>query len=154
MNEKKQVVSSKMIKGVAKSLLSWLRENCNLIPKDTQLRYQELNDKEGTSSLSLHTLKGSVKDTVYVDGSYRGYYPFAIYYRTSPDSTNTRLSAVDLLDSIADWIDSQDELPVLTGLDYVTEVSSVANAVLNKRYSDGTEDYVATFELYFEHVEI
>lgn len=134
------------LKCLAEVLLKWIR-TCPNMPDGMTLAYQNLGNDSG---MSLHTLKGAVKRKVYIDGSYEGYYPFAIYLRDVPDSTNTRLECANVLDTIGEWIDSQTVYPDLGGNRVVSEVNWVANATLVKRFENGVEDYMATFELVFE----
>lgn len=133
-------------KGIAEAVLKWLR-TCPDMPSNMTLAYQNLGDNSG---MSLHTLKGTVKRTVYVDGSYEGIYPFAIYLRDTPDSTNTRLECTDILDTIGSWVDEQDIYPELDDNRIINSINQVANATLVKRFENGVEDYMATFELIFE----
>lgn len=134
------------IKGIGKALLDWLR-TCPNLPDSMKLAYQNLGDDSG---MSLHTLKGTVKRTEYVDGGYEGYYPFALYLRDVPDSTNTRLECTDILDTIGKWVDEQEVYPELENGCIINEINWVANATLVKRFENGVEDYMATFELLFE----
>lgn len=133
-------------KGIADALLKWLR-TCPYMPEGMNLAYQNLGDSSG---MSLHTLKGTVKRKEYVDGSYEGYYPFAIYLRDMPDSTNTRLECTDILDTIGAWVDEQDDYPELDDNRIINSINMVSNATLVKRFENGVEDYMATFELLFE----
>lgn len=134
------------IKGIGKVLLDWLR-TCPDLPSNMKLAYQNLGDNSG---ISLHTLKGTVKRVQYVDGGYEGYYPFALYLRDVPDSTNTRLECTEILDTIGEWVSEQTKYPELNNNRTITEVNWVANATLVKRFENGVEDYMATFELIFE----
>ena len=133
-------------KGIAKTLLNWLR-TCPHIPSSLKLDYQYLGDKSG---LSLHTLSGTIKRVEYIDGSYEGVYPFAIYLREVPDSNNTRLDCTDILDMIGSWVDEQNEYPDLGNNRSILSIEQVANATLVKRFENGVDDYMATFELTFE----
>ena len=133
-------------RGIAEALLKWLR-TCPYMPEGMKLAYQNLGDSSG---MSLHTLKGTIKRKEYVDGSYEGYYPFAIYLRDMPDSTNTRLECTDILDKIGAWVDEQDDYPELDDNRIINSINMVSNATLVKRFENGVEDYMATFELLFE----
>ena len=132
--------------GIAEALLKWLR-TCPYMPEGMKLAYQNLGDSSG---MSLHTLKGTIKRKEYVDGSYEGYYPFAIYLRDMPDSTNTRLECTDILDKIGAWVDDQEVYPELDDNRIINSIDMVSNATLVKRFENGVEDYMATFELLFE----
>ena len=132
------------IKNISKVLLKWLR-NCPAIPSDLTLKYQFLDTDSG---ISLHTLKGAVKKHEYIDGGYDGKYPFAIYLRGIQDSTNSRLDIESTLNSIGEWVDNQSVYPSLDYLE-IDSISWVTNAILVKRFDNGVEDYMITFELLF-----
>ena len=142
----KPELKEKEIKGIAEALLIWLRQYTG-IPDGIKLNYQYLGDSSG---MSLHTLKGAKKREEYVDGGYTGYYPFAIYLRDVPDSNNARLDCIDVLDKFGDWIDNQTIYPEIGDNRYIYSISQVSNASLVKRFENGAEDYMATFELLFE----
>lgn len=137
---------------IAKGVIDFLNTNCPYIPDSIIVEYQGL---EGNSGISLHTLKGAVKKNVYVDGGYTGYYPFAIYYRTLPDSTPTRLDASDVVDSIGNWLSTCEELdapidyPEIGNCRLIESIEQVTNATLVNRNEDGIEDYMATFDLLY-----
>lgn len=132
---------------VSQALLLWLR-TCPDIPNDVSLAYQYLDADK--SCMSLHTLSGAVKREEYVDGGYEGYYPFAIYYRNSPDSNNSRIATNNVLDSIGVWLESQDSYPELDDNREISSVRQVTNSTLVKRFPNGYEDCMAKFELLFE----
>lgn len=142
-----KLLNASEVKDIAGEVLKWINSSCPHIPEGVRLAYQYLKDDEG---MSLHTLKGTVKRTEYVDGGYLGYYPFAIYLRDMPDSTSTRLACNDLLDKIGCWFDEQDEYPDIGVGKYINSINQVTNSTLVKRFPNGVEDYMATFELYFE----
>lgn len=142
----KKTLTAKELRGIAEALLHWLR-SCPYKPSDLPLAYQSLGDSSG---LSLHTLKGTVKNVEYIDGSYEGVYPFAIYLRASPDSTNARLDCTNILDTIGSWVDEQEGYPELDDNRNIVSINQISNATLVKRFENGVEDYMSTFELVFE----
>lgn len=142
-NEKLLKVSEQ--KGIAETLLNWLR-TCPYIPSGLKLDYQYLGNKSG---LSLHTLSGTIKRVEYIDGSYEGVYPFAIYLRDIPDSNNTRLDCTDILDMIGSWVDGQNEYPDLGDNRSVSTIETITNSTLVKRFENGVDDYMITFELIY-----
>lgn len=143
----KPLISAGEIRGIAKALLEWIR-TCPDIPSDMKIAYQYLEDEQ--PCMSLHTLSGAVKRVVFVDDSYEGYYPFALYLRDSPDSNNTRIECMDTLDNIAEWIGTQESYPSIGEGKYVYSINQVSNAILTKRFENGFEDYIVTFELIYE----
>ena len=145
MNEEKTPLKISVTKNLGKVVLDWVRSNCPYV-KGIPFAYQFL---ETGKSLSLHTMKGAVKRTQYVDGGYEGFYPFAIYYRNFADSTNSRLESAELLDLIGEWVNDQEIFPDIDNNKYITSISCVTNSVLVKRHEGGIEDYMITFELLF-----
>ena len=85
---------------------------------------------------------------MYSIESYDGKYPFAIYIRGIQDSTNSRLDIESTLNSIGEWVDNQSVYPSLDYLE-IDSISWVTNAILVKRFDNGVEDYMITFELLF-----
>ena len=146
MNEPKPLEASD-IKSISKALLDWLR-TCPELPKNVKFSYQYLEEKD--ESMSLHTLSGAKKSVQYVDGAYEGIYPFALYYRSSPDSTNKRIQCTELLDAIGSWVDEQSVYPELGDNRVINSISQITTSVLVKRFPNGYEDYMTTFNLVFE----
>lgn len=146
--EAQNVLSASDVSTLAKGLLLWLR-TCPSIPSGVTMAYQYL--AEDKDCMSLHTLSGAVKREEYVDGSYEGYYPFAVYFRSSPDSTNSRIDCNNTIDSIGEWIDEQDSssYPDVEDIE-INSIQQVTNSTLVKRFANGFEDYMAKFELLFE----
>lgn len=138
-------LSARDISNISKLILDWLR-NCPYIPTDLKLKYQYLDDHRG---ISLHTMKGAIKEHSYVGGGYEGLYPFAIYLRDSPDSTNEMLDCSLTLNSIGEWVQDQDDYPDLEDGE-INSIEWLTNANLVQRFEDGIEDWMITFELRFE----
>lgn len=145
MSELKQL-SANDITNISKVLLDLLRK-CPSIPDGIKLKYQFLDENSG---LSLHTLKGTVKKHEYVGGGYDGVYPFAIYMRQLQDSTNSRLDCSQVLNSIGSYVDELSEYPEIEDGE-ITDINWLTNATIVKRFANGVEDYMITFELLFEH---
>lgn len=138
-------------KSIARALIDWFNTSCTELPTGLIMEFQCLSD---SSSISLFPNKGAIVAEQYVDGGYMGYYPFSIYYRTLPDSTDTRLVSNDIVDSIGVWVadieENEIELPFVSDKIQITEIKQITNSSLAHRYEDGTEDYMATFDLYYE----
>ena len=90
----------------------------------------------------------AILGAIYIDGGYEGKYPFAIYLRGIQDSTNSRLDIESTLNSIGEWVDNQSIYPSLDYLE-IDSISWITNAILVKRFDNGVEDYMITFELLF-----
>jgi len=104
-------------------------------------------------SMMLQQLSGAFIDRKYVDGSYIGIFPFAIYVRVKGESTADTMDAIKQLNDLYHWLiemDNEEEYINLPVLDNYTEsmefeMSSLPSIV--ERYSDGIEDYQAIFKL-------
>ena len=62
------------------------------------------NLEKDSFSLMLQQLPGAVVKRKYVDGSYIGLWPFAVYVRSRINEAAQRLSAVSILNELNDWM--------------------------------------------------
>jgi len=107
-------------------------------------------------SMMMQQLSGAFIDRKYVDGSYIGIFPFAIYVRVKGESTADTLDAIKQLNNLYLWLietDEDEEYINLPELDSFTEalefeMSSLPSIV--GRYDDGAEDYQAIFKLKYK----
>lgn len=92
------------VRKITKTLIDYINNNCPCLPDNLEIDYQFLKE---TDSLSIQDLPNGIKLKEYLDGvSYNGQYNFALYYKTNPQDTNERLSAINVLDSICEWLES------------------------------------------------
>lgn len=109
--------------------------------------------KEGPA-LMVQQMAGAYKSRPFVDGSYIGAWPFAVYYRTprAEQDTSERIKALEYLQGLFDWIKEQDlpkELKLQGGrVAQSIEMNSIPSKVAE--YEDGSEDYQALFQLEYK----
>lgn len=107
-------------------------------------------------SMMMQQLSGSYKLRSYVDGSYVGEYPFAVYVRVESVDTESKLDATGCLLGLAKWLDEKDpdgtkkNLPVLTGGRAAIKIELESLPSLATRFDDGTEDYQALFKMQYK----
>lgn len=107
-------------------------------------------------SMMMQQLSGSYKLRSYVDGSYVGEYPFAVYVRVEGIDTATKLDATSCLLDLANWLavkspdGSMKNLPVLAGGKTAIKIELESLPSLAVKFDDGTEDYQALFKMQYK----
>lgn len=103
--------------------------------------------------MMLQQLAGSIIERKYVDGSYIGKFPFAVYVRTESKCTKDTITATGILMDLASWLTETDEeenfinLPVIDEKTQATEFEMASAPSIVAQYEDGAEDYQAVFTL-------
>lgn len=115
-----------------------------------------LEDFDGeVPSMMLQQLSGAYKKRAYIDGSYLGSYPFAIYIRVDGIDTASRLDATGALYGLFHWLTEKDghgkytHLPTIDDEMTATQIDMTSIPSIATRYEDGSEDYQAIFELQY-----
>lgn len=107
-------------------------------------------------SMMMQQLSGSYKLRSYVNGSYMGEYPFAVYVRIEGVDTESKLDATGCLLGLAKWLNEKDpdgtrkNLPVLTGDRTAIKIELESLPSIAAKYNDGTEDYQALFKMQYK----
>ncbi|MPN63862.1 hypothetical protein SDC9_211629 [bioreactor metagenome] len=111
----------------------------------------EAFDKNPTSMM-MQQLSGAFKKRSYINGSYIGSWPFAVYIRISGKDTANRLDATGTLNGLHEWLTTT-ENNVFTNLPYLGDdkkalkIEMTSLPSIAARYDDGSEDYQAIYEL-------
>lgn len=119
--------------------------------KPAEILLEDLGKK--VPSMMLQQLASAEKKRSYIDGTYIGIWSFAVYIRVDGEDTASRLSAVDCLQEMADWLTAKDSggnflyLPDLGEKKAATQVFMVNSPSIAGRYDNGIEDYQAVFQL-------
>ena len=106
-------------------------------------------------SMMLQQLSGAYKKKAYINGSYIGSYPFAVYIRVNGVDTATRLDATGALYNLFEWLSEKDSdgnyvhLPDIGKNNTATQIDMTSLPSIAARYDDGSEDYQAIFELQY-----
>lgn len=140
------LVNSEEADQVSRILLVWFNEYPEL-PVD-QIDFEYLRDDSPCMSLSL--IQGVYKTRRYITGGYEAESQFKLIYRLQPSNNNQRLSADEVLNSIADWAVSREDKPDIGEARRVKRITSNTRSALFGRYEDGTEDYQILMTLTYE----
>ena len=107
-------------------------------------------------SMMMQQLSGSYKLRSYVNGSYLGEYPFAVYIRIEGVDTESKYDATGCLLGLAKWFNEKNadgtrkNLPELTDGCKAIKIELESLPSLAARYNDGTEDYQALFKMQYK----
>lgn len=101
------------------------------------------------SSMAMQQLSGTVITRKYIDGSFTGSWPFAVYVRISGTDTAKRLDAVKTLEEIDAWL-KVNPLPNLGDNRVAEEIEMTSLPAVAATYEDGSTDYQAIFRLNYK----
>ena len=101
------------------------------------------------SSMAMQQLSGTVITRRYIDGSFTGSWPFAVYVRISGTDTAKRFDAVKTLEAIGTWLKAS-PLPDLGENRVADEIEMTSLPAVAATYEDGSTDYQAIFSLNYK----
>lgn len=122
--------------------------------KPSEIRFEDF--AKDPPSMMLQQLSGSYKLRSYIDGSYIGEYPFAVYIRVDGSDTASRLDATGSLLGLSKWLDERNtdgtrkNLPILGSERTAVKIELESYPSIAARYDDGTEDYQALFKMQYK----
>lgn len=129
---------------IAKTMLTHL----NLWPEKPCAILLETMDKAPRSlSMAIQQLSGTVVSKKYIDGSFIGAWPFAVYIRFGGADTGKRLDADATLHALSNWLCQTMELPDLGKFRTATSIEMTSLPSIAAQYDDGGVDYQAVFRL-------
>lgn len=111
-------------------------DTCPLLKKSgvTALGYAGMDAKK--RSISVLNTKGELVIERYCDGSCDMQYPFSLIYRSPEIDTAGKLAAQELIDSVADWLTDEENLPTIDGVQ-VQKISRADTCALISEDEDG-----------------
>lgn len=124
---------------VLKHLNAWPDKPC-------KIQLEKLDKSPSGFSMSMQRLSGTVISRKYIDGSFVGLWPFAVYVRTSAVDTSKHLEAAGHLSSLNAWLRST-LLPELSGSQTASSFEMTSLPAIAGVYEDGNVDYQAVFQL-------
>lgn len=110
-------------------------------------------------SLVLQQLAGAEVKRRYINRSYIGAWPFAIYVRVNAEDTAARLDAAAILNELYKWLTEKKEsgeywhLPIIDPERTATQITMTSLPAIAERFENGAEDYQAIFELEYKYTE-
>ena len=112
---------------------------------------------ESLPSICLRTKNGGRKGRYNVDGGYYADFPYAIYVKINPAETDSRLTAIKLLNKIAIYFEQktkEKDLPILNEQDIALSLEMTSFPYLSEEESDNKEIYHAICNLEYRHKSI
>ena len=97
----------------------------------------------------LQQLSGTVVERRFVDGGFVGRWPFAIVVRVNGEETAGRLGALEMIQGIRRWMESE-ALPGIGQGRLALCVEMTGLPSMAAAYPDGTEAYQAVFALKYK----
>lgn len=138
---------------ISRALLLWLNKWPGKPVSAININY--LKDDE--PGMSLASPQGTIMLASYLRGAYQARYNFKIIYRVQPGiSNNNKLTAMETLESFAQWIEETRPLPVLPDGKRAIKFNrnqTDPNAELFNRYENGDEDYQILMTLDYSSVK-
>lgn len=124
----------------------WAEKPCDIVFEDL--------DKDGNEdAMMLQQLSSAWKKKAYVSGDFIGAWAFAIYIKVDASDSHSRFAAVDVLNSLYDWMSHKDDLGQFCNLPEIDNHRSAIRIEMTgspdriEKSKDGTDTYQAIFEL-------
>lgn len=129
-------------KSVYDHLNAWPEKPC-------QIRLELMDKAPIAFTMSMQQLSGTRVLRRYIDGSFKGAWPFAVYVRMSASDTAKKFNAVSILETLNQWLMSAD-LPQLGTGRTASGFEMTALPAIAATYEDGSVDYQAVFQLEYK----
>lgn len=97
-------------------------------------------------SMAMQQLSGTVVERKYIDGSFIGVWPFAVYVRISGRDTSKQFDAVATLEALNEWL-SAEQLPSIGANRLPEKFQMTSLPSVAAEYENGSVDYQAVFSL-------
>lgn len=124
-------------------LNTWSGKPCNIT-----LAFDTRKDIE----MKMQPLSGTVIMKKYVDGTFIGEWPFAVYVRIKKASTAARADAAKYLDRLGMWVASS-VMPDIGANRVARLIEMKSLPSVAAQYEDGSEDYQAVYRLEYKQVQ-
>lgn len=117
--------------------------------KPCAIRLEMMDKAPIAYTMSMQQLSGTRVMRRYIDGSFKGVWPFAVYVRMSASDTAKKLNAVSVLESLNQWLMTQPVPQLGTGRT-ATQFEMTSLPSIAATYEDGSVDYQAIFQLEYK----
>lgn len=117
--------------------------------KPCQIRLEMMDKAPIAFTMSMQQLSGTRILRRYIDGSFTGAWPFAVYVRMAASDTAKKFNAVSLLETLNQWLMTQPVPDLGTGRT-ATRFEMTSLPSIAATYEDGSTDYQAIFQLEYK----
>ncbi len=117
--------------------------------KPCQIRLEMMDKAPIAFTMSMQQLSGTRILRRYIDGSFTGAWPFAVYVRMAASDTAKKFDAVSLLETLNQWLMTQPVPDLGTGRT-ATRFEMTSLPSIAATYEDGSTDYQAIFQLEYK----
>ena len=117
--------------------------------KPCQIRLEMMDKAPIAFTMSMQQLSGTRIMRRYIDGSFTGAWPFAVYVRMSASDTAKKFDAVSVLETLNQWLMTQPVPDLGTGRT-ATRFEMTSLPSIAATYEDGSTDYQAIFQLEYK----
>lgn len=129
-------------KSVYNHLNQWPEKPC-------QISLEMMDKAPIAFTMSMQQLSGTRIMRRYIDGSFTGAWPFAVYVRMSASDTAKKFDAVSVLETLNQWLMTQPVPDLGTGRT-ATRFEMTSLPSIAATYEDGSTDYQAIFQLEYK----
>lgn len=131
-----------IVKSILDHINAWNEKPC-------AIRLEEMTKKPTTFSMVLQQLSGTVIERKYVDGSFIGAFPFAVYIRFPAADTAKHVQASGYFQQLEAYLRST-ALPDIGQNRTATTIDMTTLPSVAGIYEDGSADYQAVFRLQYK----
>ena len=117
--------------------------------KPCAIRLEMMDKAPIAFTMSMQQLSGTRVMRRYIDGSFKGVWPFAVYVRMAASDTAKKLNAVTVLETLNQWLMTQ-PVPQLGAGRTATQFEMASLPSIAATYEDGSVDYQAIFQLEYK----
>lgn len=129
-------------KSVYNHLNQWPEKPC-------QISLEMMDKAPIAFTMSMQQLSGTRIMRRYIDGSFTGAWPFAVYVRMAASDTAKKFDAVSVLETLNQWLMTQPVPDLGTGRT-ATRFEMTSLPSIAATYEDGSTDYQAIFQLEYK----
>jgi len=138
--------SSQIADAMTVHLNTWEDKPCDLI-------FEDMTKEPDSSAMMIQQLARAKKKKSYVNGDYIGAWVFAVYIKVDATDSSARLGAINVLNSLGEWMSEKDSVGRYTNLPSLGDnraalsLEMVNSPSLASKGKNGTDSYQAVFEL-------